>query len=239
MSEAEILFADSYNVSLKVLNHKEGKITSTLKTSSRPADVTTINSSFAATTLPAEGKIMLINTQNGLSVSHSLRVKHGCYGIDHHNGIMALTFVGFCPAVQVIDMEGYILHQVSDTSILAEPLYVSLSNDNESMYVSDWKNNAVHEFTLTGHLKTTIKTKEMEYPHGLTFTNCGNVAVCDPERSDKILIIVPDSRELRHLHLQNVLEPCSLLICEDQRKLFISEHRQSKERNFIKEYDFK
>ncbi|XP_060573182.1 transcription intermediary factor 1-beta-like [Ruditapes philippinarum] len=105
MSETEILFADSYNVSLKVLNHKEGKITSTLKTSSRPADVTTINSSSAATTLPAEGKIMLINTQNGLSVSNSLRVKHGCYGIDHHNGIMAVTFVGFCPAVQVIDMD--------------------------------------------------------------------------------------------------------------------------------------
>ncbi|XP_060576978.1 uncharacterized protein LOC132734291 [Ruditapes philippinarum] len=238
ISEDEIILADINNVSLKVLNHKEGKLSSTLKLASWPTDVTAINSSSAATTLPYEGKIMFINTQNGLSVSHSLRVRKGCCGIDHHNGIMAVTF-SKPAAVQVLDMEGHILHQVSDTSILADPCYVSLSNDNESMYVSDWKNKTVYEFTLIGHLKTTIKSKEMKCPCALTFTNCGNVAVCDPDISDKIGVIVPGTRELLPLYVQNVLNPFALLICEDQGKLFISEHYKSKECNYIKEYDLK
>ncbi|XP_060576981.1 uncharacterized protein LOC132734294 [Ruditapes philippinarum] len=238
ISEAEILLADSKNGSLKVLNHKEGKITSTLKLANWPADVTTINSSSAATTLPVKGKIMFINTQNGLSISHSLQVREGCCGIDHHNGIMALTF-SKPAAVQVLDMEGHILHQVSDTSILGCPRCVSLSNNNESMYVSDWENNAVHQFTLTGHLKTTIKSKEMKYPYGLTVANCGNVVVCDADISDKIGVVVSGKSELLPLCVQNVLDPFSLLICEDQGKLFISEHRHSKECNYIKEYDLK
>jgi hypothetical protein len=238
ISEAEILLADHQNGSLKVLNHKEGKITSTLNTPVRPADVTTINSSSAATTLPLEGKIMFISTQNGLSISHSLQVRKGCWGIDHHNCIMAVTFFD-PPAVQVIDMEGHILHQVRDTSILAVALYVSLSNDNESMYVSDWKNNAVYEFSLTGLLKTTIKSKEMEHPYNLTVTTCGNVAVSDPNKSDKIRVIVSGSSELLPFYVQNVLNPFTLLICKDQGKVFISEHSQSKECNYIKEYDLK
>ncbi|XP_060551647.1 uncharacterized protein LOC132713179 [Ruditapes philippinarum] len=238
ISEAEILFAEYDNVCLNIFNHKEGKITSTMKTSSGPADVTTINSLSAATTLPEEGKIMFINTQNGLSVSHSLQVGIGCSGIDHRNGIMAVTFIKPA-AVQVLDKEGHILHQVSDTSILDRPLYVSLSNDNVSMYVSDWKNNAVYEFTLTGLLKTTIKSKEMKFPCGLTFTNCGNVAACYLLKHDKVGVIVPGTRELLPLYVQNVLMPRSLLICEDQGKLFISEHYESKEPNYIKEYDLK
>jgi hypothetical protein len=238
ISEAEILLADYRNVSLKVFNHKECKITSTLKTPSGPVDVTTINSLSAATTLFDEGKIMFINTQNGLSVSHSLQVRKGCAGIDHHNGIIAVTFCK-SPAVQILDIKGHVLHQVSDTSILGVPLYVSLSSENESMYVSDYKNNAVYEFTLTGHLKATIKSKKMEFPHGLTFTNCGNVAICDPCESDNIRVIVPGTRELLPLYVQNVFNPCSLLLCEDQGKLFITEHHQSKGRNFIKEYDLK
>jgi hypothetical protein len=151
---------------------------------------------------------------------------------------MAVTFVD-PPAVQVIDMEGHILHQVSDTSILAVPRYVSLSNDNESMYVSDWKNNAVYEFTLIGHLKTTIKSKEIESPHGLTFTNCRNVAVCDPNKSDKIGLFVPFTKELLPLCIENMLHPHSLLFCEELGKLFISEHCRSRKSHYIKEYDLK
>jgi hypothetical protein len=136
ISEAEILFAEYDKVCLNVFNHKKGKITTTMKTSSGPADITTINSLSVATTLPEEGKIMLIDTQNVLSMSHSLQVAIGCSGIDHYSGLNAVTFIKPA-AVQVLDIKGYILHQISDTSILDRPLYVFLSNDNESMYVSD------------------------------------------------------------------------------------------------------
>ena len=64
ISESEIFCSDQLNTSLKVFDYKEGKVTSTLQTSSFPADVTT--------TLYDEGKILFLNMQNGLSASHSL-----------------------------------------------------------------------------------------------------------------------------------------------------------------------
>ena len=238
ISEAEILCADCNNTSLKVFNHKEGKITSTLKMSSRPACVATINSSSAATTLPYEGKILFLNTQNGLSTSHSITVRERCYGIDHHNGIMAVTFVD-PPAVQMIDMEGHILHDVTDTSILKIPDYVCLSNDNKSMFVSDWENAAVFEFTLKGRLINTIKSEEFEVPAGLAVTKCGSVVVCDPTVSDKVGVIVPGRKEILPVYLSHVLNPHSLVICEEQRKMFISSHGESLDSNFINIFDLK
>ena len=50
ISEEEILYVDTDNVSLNVFNPKDGKITPTLKTSSTPSHVTTFNSSSSAIT---------------------------------------------------------------------------------------------------------------------------------------------------------------------------------------------
>jgi hypothetical protein len=138
------------------VNYVEGKITSTFETSSRPADVTTINSSSAATTLPDEGNILFLNIQKELSVSHSLTIRERCTGIDYKNDMVAVSFID-PPAVQISDMGGYILHEVVDANILMRSLCVSLSNTKEGIFVSDWDNTAVYEFTINGHLKSTFK----------------------------------------------------------------------------------
>lgn len=236
ISEAEILCADGDNKSLVLVNYVEGKITSTLETSSRPADVTTIYSSSAATTLPDEGKILFLNTQNGLSVSHSLTVRERCTGIDYKNDMMAVTFID-PPAVQILDIGGHILHKVMDTSILMRPLCVSLGNTKESMFVSDWDNNEVHEFTINGHLKSSFKVSDMEHLAGLAVTTCGLIVVCSPDKRDTVGVIVPDTKEIIPMCVQHAVNPASILICEEQRKLFISEFYKSKDCKYIKEYD--
>jgi sugar lactone lactonase YvrE len=181
---------------------------------------------------------LFLDTQSGLSVSRKLKVREGCLGIDHHNGTLAVSFYD-PPAIQVLDMNGHILHQIIDTTVLKYPRYVSLSNNKERMYVSDWENEAVYEFTREGHLTKTIKNEEMGRPAGMTVTDGDYVVVCYPNKSDKVGVIVPRTREMQYIYLQDVGRPVSILIVEDKGKLFISERFDSENCSVIKMLDFK
>jgi BMFP domain-containing protein YqiC len=233
MSEDEILCADWKNSSLKVLNHRKGKITSTLQLSTSPAGVTTITPSSAAATLPMKNKILFLTTQSGLTKSHKISVRYGCQGIDHRDGILAVTF---CepPSVMVMDTKGQILLNLVDKNRLNFPRYISLSNNNKSMLVSDLDNEVVYEINLKGELQATNKSVKMGKPAGLTVTNCGCAVVCYRGKREKAGLIVPETRIILPFSLDNVLIPCSILISEEQRKLFISEHETSADCNFIK-----
>jgi hypothetical protein len=70
---------------------------------------------------------------------------------------------------------------------------------------------------------------------GLTVTNCGLIVLCSPDKSDKLGIIVPDTKEIIPMYVQQAVN----LICEVQRKLFIIESYKSKDCNYIKEYNLK
>ncbi|XP_060607806.1 uncharacterized protein LOC132759945 [Ruditapes philippinarum] len=238
LSDSEILLADATNKSLKVLNYRDNKVTSALKLSDFPFDITTISSSSAATCLLNKGKIVFVNTHNGLTESHSLDVRKRCAGIDHRNGILAVAFTK-PPAVQVLDMEGHILHEVRDTSMIKYPRYVNLSTDNEYMFVSDTEGGAVYKFTLQGKLISQNKTENNDKPLGLTVTNCGCAVVCYQMKSDSIGVSVPGSEEILPFHLQHVLKPINIYISEDQNKMFIRELRNSMDGNFIKIFELK
>ncbi|XP_060555784.1 uncharacterized protein LOC132716508 [Ruditapes philippinarum] len=238
ISEAEILLADINNKSLKVLNYRDNKITSTLKLSDYPFQITTISSSSVAICLPNEGKILFVNTQSGLTESHSLNVGKGCQGIHHRNGIMAVAFTK-PPAVQVLNMEGHILHEVRDTSILKYPVFLHLSNANEFMFVSDRDNRAVYKFTLQGELISQNKTENNNIPTGLTVTNCGCAVVCYYRKGDCLEVIVPGSREILPFNARHVLDPLYISISEEQNTMFISEFLTSVDCNFIKIFKLK
>ncbi|XP_060607818.1 uncharacterized protein LOC132759956 [Ruditapes philippinarum] len=238
VSEADILLSDTNNKSLKILNYRDGKVTSTLKLSDFPADITKMSSSSAATCLPNKGKILFVNMQSGLTESHCLGVRKGCAGIDHRNGVLAVSFINPL-AVQVLDMEGHILHEVRDTSILKYPRIEHLSTDNEYMFVSDKDNRAVYKFTVQGELISQNKTEKNDKPAGLTVTNCGCAVVCYPFKSDSLGVIVPDTREILPFNAQHVLRPLYINISEEQNKMFISELPTSLDCNFIKIFDLK
>jgi sugar lactone lactonase YvrE len=101
-------------------------------------------------------------------------------------------------------MDGQIILAVKETSVLKSPLYVSISNDNKNMFVTDIGNEAVHEFIIKGVLKDTTKTEEMGSPLGSTVTNCGCAVVCYPDKGDKVGLIVSGTRKILPFYLQIV-----------------------------------
>ncbi|XP_053374354.1 uncharacterized protein LOC128546950 [Mercenaria mercenaria] len=229
----DILLADCENSSLKILNVSNCKVKSRIKPPGKPWDVTVINSEKAATTLPEEGKILFVSTNNGLSESHSLKVRYGCAGIDHHSSKIAVSFYS-PPAIQVLGMKGHILHEVSDTSIFKSPYYICMSNDNEGMFVSDVGKHSVYELKIDEELKTTIKSESLTYPAGLVMTTNGTVVVCGRKR---VNMIVPGTSEI--LPLMQEIITASILVCEEQNKMYISKNLDKVEASFIKIFDLK
>ncbi|XP_045188247.2 uncharacterized protein LOC123546124 [Mercenaria mercenaria] len=237
LSPDELLLVDYQNDSLKVLNVRDNTITTRYKTPGEPWDVTVINSGTVAVTLLNKGKILFMSTKNGLSESHSLEVRNGCRGIDHHNGVIAVSFIG-PPAVQILNMKGDILHEVKDTSMFQRPEYIAFRGD-KSIVVSDCGKHAVYELTVDGQLKATMTSENLKSPGGLAVTSNGTVVVCDQGNSGRVSMIIPDTREILPLFVQHDQKPSSILVCEESNKLFICEDSSSDDCNYIKMYNLK
>ncbi|XP_045160844.2 uncharacterized protein LOC123525760 [Mercenaria mercenaria] len=236
LSCEEILLADGKSKCLKIFNLLENKITSTYITSppERPWDVTVINAHKNAATLPDVGKILLINTKNGLSGAHCLKVRTNCRGICSIKGTLVVSFDS--PAsIQILDMKGYILCSVKDTRMLSFPGHLVWSKYSESIYVSEFTKKTVCELTAEGQLKATYKSDNLKGPRGLTVTSDGTVVVCSENDSDKVSIMVQNDTEMLPLYVSNVQRPMSLLFCEDSNKMYISEHSTP----YIKTFDLK
>ncbi|XP_045188304.2 E3 ubiquitin-protein ligase TRIM71-like [Mercenaria mercenaria] len=237
LSPDELLLVDYNNSSLKILNVRDDTITTRYKTPGKPWDVTVINSEIVAITLRVKGKILFISTKNGLSDSHSLEVREGCAGIDHLNGVIAVSFTE-PPAVQILNMKGDILHEVKDTSMFKYPQYIAFRGD-KSIVVSDLHKHAVYELTVDGHLKAIMTSENLKSPGGLAVTSNGTVVVCGQNNSGSLSMIVPDTREILPLFIQHVQKPRTILICEESNKMFLCENYTADDRNHIKMFDLR
>lgn len=68
----------------------------------------------------------------------------------------------------------------------------------------------------------------------------GTVIVCCQSTSDEVKMIIPNTDDKLTLSVKNVEAPCSILLCEEQNKLYISEHFFSRANNsFVKMFALK
>ncbi|XP_053406484.1 uncharacterized protein LOC128559258 [Mercenaria mercenaria] len=218
----EILLADCNNDCVKILNVRESKISSRYSSQppSKPWDVAVINEEIAAATMPEKGEIIFMDTTNGLSKSHTLKIRKGCRGIDHQNGIIVVSFCS-SPAVQILNMKGKILNEVSDASIFVAPSFVAFSKDSKSIYVSDYLKHAVYELRLDGEVKTTTKCWKDNYPRGLAVASDGTVVVCCENTWDRLTLLMSNTGEIRYLTVEHVEEPTAFLLYEEQNKIVL------------------
>jgi hypothetical protein len=149
----ELLLVDCANDCLKLLNVEENKITCILKTNNLPWDITAIISGIFAVTINKTGEILFINTSNGISKSHSIKVRKNCRGIDYNNGVLAVSFSNLA-CVQLLDMKGNIMKEFDISRHCSVPYYIaSCNDDNKSYIVSDTYRNTLVEFTVDEKVK--------------------------------------------------------------------------------------
>ncbi|XP_060588244.1 uncharacterized protein LOC132743707 [Ruditapes philippinarum] len=233
ISCVELLLVDFNNDCLKLLNVEENKISCILKTDDRPWDITAINSRLFAVTI-TNGELLFINTSNGISKSHSIKVRHNCRGIDYRNGVLVVSFDR--PAyVQLLDMKGNIMKEFDIRRHCLYPYYIaSCYDDNKSFIVSDALGHLLVEFTVDGIVKNKVTSNDIKSPRQLVMTHDGAVIVCCQGISDRLNMVKPNTREVLPIVVEGVKCPFCLAISDDQTKMFIYDRSN----NDIKLFDF-
>jgi hypothetical protein len=220
----ELLLVDFPNCYLKNLNVVENKITCRFKTDGQPWDITSINAELFAVTIFTTGEILFINTSNGISKSHSIKVRHNCRGIDYRNGVLAVSFSS-PSCVQLLDMEGNIMKQFYIRTYCKHPFYIASCNgDNKSYIVSDYYKNALVEFTVDGKMKNKVTSNDIKSPRHIVMTHDGAVIVCCENISDRLTMVTPNTREVLPIAVKGVTCPCYLAISDDQTRMFIYDY---------------
>jgi hypothetical protein len=117
------------------------KVIQKLSFKSGPWDLTVINKDTIAVTIPDSQKIQYVSfSSRTLSLKSKLKVGGKCYGISHHQGKLAVTFLN--PGkLHIMDLKGNVLEKVGKGSngedIFGDPEYVD--TNSQSIYVSDSK----------------------------------------------------------------------------------------------------
>lgn len=241
ISGDEILLVDNHNNSLKILNMKQNEIVSSIQVPSKPWDVTAIKSGLAAVTVPAQGRIVFIKKEKRLSICDILIVRNGCLGIDHRKGVIAVSF-SYPPAIQILNIKGDILYEVPDHvyGLFVDLCYIAFSADGKELYVTDPVQKAVNVILIEGEITKSKKHRALNKPMGIAVATDGTVIVCCQSTSDEVKMIIPNTNDIQTLYVQNVEAPCSILLCKEQNKLYISEHFFSRANNlFVKMFDLK
>ena len=75
--------------------------------------------------------------------------------------------------------------------LFTDPRYVCVSNDGETIYISDWKQNSVTSFTFDGDMKSTFKDERLVDPKQICTDGYGNIYVCG-NRSRNVVKVTAD-----------------------------------------------
>ncbi|KAH3822344.1 uncharacterized protein LOC127831632 [Dreissena polymorpha] len=177
LNSFRIVAVDNPNKIVKIVNINTNKLESKISCDGNPWDVTKIDEKTIAVTFPNMSNITFysIEDTHSLSQSRIIKVDGNCYGIDHHQGSLYVSFNN-PGSVKVLDLDGKILEKFSQS--FGVPWYVAVSADGRSIYVSDSGQNAVTLMDSQGQVKNTFKDASLLGIRGIATDRSGSVYVC-------------------------------------------------------------
>lgn len=188
-----LVAADLRNECLKLIemrktSSKSGNVE--IKLSSWPWDVTKVTDDQAAVTLPAVGLVCFLSAVSMSNESLAYRkfkistihVGHECRGIKCSKGKLIITFSTDPGMIKIFNLEGVALQRFSTwhdgEELFISPHYLTLGQDDRTIYVSDYQKNSVISLGMDGVVKDIIKNDDLRSPGGLVVDRAGSVFVC-------------------------------------------------------------
>jgi hypothetical protein len=155
------------------------KLRHQLELSAKPWDVTVIDQSMAAVTLPSKKSIQFISLTDELSTTHTIDVQAACHGITY----VASKLAVICDpcsghaSVKVLSMDGQVRHSITTDHVgrsLQEPYYITstpgLTRGTPKLYVTDRSANNVLCFLLDGQCLFQYHSRDFSKPNELMWT---------------------------------------------------------------------
>jgi hypothetical protein len=178
----DILVVDNNNSKLKLFT-TTGQLLHQLQLSHRPWDITVVDRTTVAVTLPDETMIQFISMTDGLSTTHRIGVGLGCYGITCVDDKLAVTCNQYLKhSIHVLSMDGQALQSIrkncSDlqrwNGITSTP---GRSGVPAKLYVTDNNADSVLCYTLDGQCLLQYINSEMNCPLDIAVDVEGNMYV--------------------------------------------------------------
>ncbi|XP_060591883.1 E3 ubiquitin-protein ligase TRIM71-like [Ruditapes philippinarum] len=179
-----VICCDFNNNLLKLKNIKADKVTSVLKLSADPCDVTCLSCYRLAVTTGDKKNIFMVSYANGcLSKQTSFAVSGECAGITaFEKEKLAVSFID-PPKVEILSTDGKVLERFSKDRYGKElflcPRYIATDWENECFYISDTLKHTVVKMSKFGQVLSEYRDDNLVNPKGIEVCGDGTVIVCN------------------------------------------------------------
>ncbi|XP_060573726.1 E3 ubiquitin-protein ligase TRIM71-like [Ruditapes philippinarum] len=228
----QIFAVDFNNQSIKMIDINSGTIKQ-VKLISGPSDVTMVTTESLAVALPYSETIQFISfSPYSLSLKNKLKVDGECYGISHHQGKLAVTFLKPIK-LQIMDLKGNTEITVDKDSngcnIFSHPGYVT--TNSHSIYVSDYYKPAVLRFNWQGEMIGLVGIKGLM---GINLLDDGSLLV-NSNKSHCIYRVRGDLKDTKTI-LEDVDSPFAACWCAETSTLCVSRLKEDSDDKYIRLY---
>ena len=174
-----LALTDWYTYSVKVVDLHTDAITSCLQLADKPWDLTCMDSNTMVVTCGTN--LTFVKFDGNLSLMKKIPIEDGCHGITSHQNNLFVTFTRKS-CVKILNSAGAVLRTIQTNSqgqnLFVNPLYISLSTDGRTIYVSDGDQHTVTSYNVTGGQINVYRHDELKCPRGLTVIENKFLFVC-------------------------------------------------------------
>lgn len=174
--------ADWANNSVKLVDTSAGQVISDIQLTSQPWDITSVSGDQLAVTITSENRIQYLNINDQqLSKGQSIDVAGRCRGIAYNRENFIVSYDD--PSkVEILNTYGKVLRCLKSDKmgnpLFERPYYVVVTENGDSVYVSDNEKHCVTRLTFDGQIIGVYKDTELRCPRGLVVCRDGSLLVC-------------------------------------------------------------
>ncbi|XP_053402777.1 uncharacterized protein LOC128558034 [Mercenaria mercenaria] len=218
-----LVCTDHNNNTVKQIDTKSDTITSELKLTAGPWDITYVSYDQLAVTVTDEKKICFLSFRSGLSKTCGIAVNGKCYGIAYSNDRLVVSYFA-PPKVEILSLDGKVIQRIdtdsSGKALFQYPRYVAVDRDGNCIYVSDYSAPSVTKVTTSGKILDTYKDTKLLHPDGIAVYSDGSVLVCNPV-NDNLHLLSSENKKIKTV-LNKTERPQALCFNRESDSLFLS-----------------
>lgn len=228
-----LLVCDFGNQKVKLFD-KDFEILSEVGLTSKPMGMVILATSDLVVSLPHEQCLQKLKVKKDclLSLEQRIKTKLKYYRLlKYKDKILAYGHDDLYRFFNIIDTDGKTIRCIMNEpresgGIFKNVFYISLSIDNEKLYVTDMQQGCVG-ISLSGKLEFTYKEPETKSHHGICGGPDNSVYVACND-SDRVVVIDNKGKKVKDLISVKGLHPAYVVYSKSQGKLFVKRGGTSK-----------
>ncbi|KAH3713116.1 hypothetical protein DPMN_072882 [Dreissena polymorpha] len=242
-----MVIVDHNNAALKLVDTVSYVVSTTLRLTSKPRDVTVLSKLDAiAVTLTEECKIQFFSTRyyNTFDELTSLYVDGKCECIDFLNGKLYVSFLFTSPSrIDVMTLDGVVVKRLTrdqqGAPLLTWPDYLTVHEDY--IFITNYWNNTVLKISPEGETVKTYVDSELRWPRGVTSTGDGHILICS-RHTNNVHLMTTECEKVGVVlgPRDGLVGPWSVCYCPKSQTIYVSSYsRKDNSNNYLQVYRFK